>query len=158
MIKVGLGYDLHKLVKNRPLMIGGINIPYDKGEDGHSDGDALLHAITDALLGAAGISDIGELFPPKDPTFKDVDSKKLLSIAWEKVQQLGWKLENIDAVIALEKPKFLTYRDQVRKSIANVLNCDKEKIFIKAKTGEKLGIIGKNKAIAVWAVCLLTKL
>lgn len=157
MIKVGIGYDLHKLVKKRPLIIGGIHIPYNKGEAGHSDGDALLHSITDALLGAAGISDIGELFPPKDPEFKNADSKELLSIAWDKIQKLGWQLENIDAVIALEEPKFLPYRDQVIESIANILKCNKERIFVKAKTGEKLGIIGKNKAIETWAICLISK-
>ena len=96
MIRVGLGYDLHRLVEERPLILGGIEIPFDRGEDGHSDGDALLHAITDALLGASGLGDIGEFFPPSDPRWKGADSKKLLAAAWSKVLASGWELENLD--------------------------------------------------------------
>ncbi|MCQ2982073.1 MAG: 2-C-methyl-D-erythritol 2,4-cyclodiphosphate synthase [Treponemataceae bacterium] len=136
-------------------MLGGVEIPYTKGEAGHSDGDVLLHAITDALLGAAGLGDIGELFPPSDMRFKDADSRKLLQTAWQLVQNDGWKLGNLDCVIALEKPKFLPYRDQVRQSIADCLGVDKKTVFVKAKTGEKLGEIGTGQAVAVWATCLL---
>lgn len=156
-IRTGLGYDLHRLKERRPLMLGGVEIPSDKGEDGHSDGDVLLHAITDALLGAAGLSDIGELFPPSDDRWKGADSKMLLATAWQKVRAEGWKLENLDCVIALEKPKFLPFRTQVRESIASVLECSPDQIFVKAKTGEKLGEIGRSEAVEVWASCLLSR-
>lgn len=156
-IRTGLGYDLHRLVEGRKLMLGGIAIPFEKGEDGHSDGDVLLHAITDALLGAAGIADIGELFPPSDNTWKDADSGKLLQVAWEKVRSEGWSLENLDCVVAMEKPKFLPWREQVRTSIASLLDCSTDRIFVKAKTGEGLGEIGHGEAAAVWATCLISR-
>ena len=157
MIRVGLGTDLHRLVEGRKLMLGGIEIPFEKGEHGHSDGDALLHAITDALLGAAGISDIGELFPPSDAKWKDADSKKLLASAYKLVKGQGWSIENIDCVIKLEKPKFLPYRQAVRESIAGILGIDVSQIFVKAKTGEKLGDVGTSQAIETEAVCLMSK-
>lgn len=156
-MRTGLGYDLHRLVEGRRLVLGGIEIPFEKGEDGHSDGDVLLHAITDALLGAAGIADIGELFPPSDNTWKDADSGKLLQTAWNKVLDDGWQLENLDCVIAMERPKFLPWRSQVRKSIASLLNCGEDKVFVKAKTGEGLGDIGHSEAVAVWATCLISR-
>ena len=157
MIRVGLGTDLHRLVEGRKLMLGGVEIPFEKGEHGHSDGDVLLHAITDALLGAAAISDIGELFPPSDAKWKDADSKKLLASAYELVKGQGWSIENIDCVIKLEKPKFLPYRQAVRESIAGILSIDVSQIFVKAKTGEKLGDVGASQAIEAEAVCLLSK-
>ncbi len=157
MIRIGLGYDLHRLVEGRPLLLGGLEIPSQIGEDGHSDGDVLLHAITDALLGAAGLGDIGEFFPPSDPQWKGADSKVFLSTAWEKIKTKNWKLENLDCVIALEKPKFLPWRKEVITSIAKILCVSPEQIFVKAKTGEKLGEIGTSQAIAVWATCLLSK-
>jgi len=157
MIRTGLGYDLHRLVADRPLVLGGITLPFHLGEDGHSDGDALLHAITDALLGASGLGDIGEFFPPGDPQWKNADSAKLLSQAWKAVAEKGWKIENIDAVIALEKPKFLPYRAQVRASIAGILGISEEQIFVKAKTGEACDAVGHSEAVAVWAVCLLSR-
>ena len=156
-IRTGLGYDLHRLTEGRPLMLGGIEIPFEKGEDGHSDGDVLLHAITDALLGAAGLGDIGELFPPSDDRWKGADSRELLRTAWKKVSDGGWRIENIDCVVALEKPKFLPYREQVRKSIAAVLGCSEESVFVKAKTGEKLGKIGRGEAVEAWVTCLISR-
>ncbi|MCR4940927.1 MAG: 2-C-methyl-D-erythritol 2,4-cyclodiphosphate synthase [Treponemataceae bacterium] len=157
-IRTGLGYDLHRLTEGRKLIIGGVDIPFEKGEDGHSDGDVLLHAITDALLGAAGLGDIGELFPPSDDRWKGADSRKLLKEAWQKVKDEGWKLENIDCVIALERPKFLPYRLQVRESIASVLECPAESVFVKAKTGEKIGKIGRGEAVEAWVTCLISHL
>ncbi len=157
MIRVGLGYDLHRLTEGRKLILGGIEIPFEKGCLGHSDGDALFHAITDALLGASGLGDIGEFFPPSDPQWKGADSAKLLQAAWVKAQQSGWSIENIDCVIALEKPKFLPFRDEVRNSIAQALNITKEQVFVKAKTGEGLSDVGESNAVAVWVVCLLTQ-
>ena len=157
MIRVGLGYDKHLLVEKRKLILGGLVLPFEKGEAGHSDGDVLLHAITDSLLGASGLGDIGSYFPPADEKWKDADSAFLLKKCWGDVRKAGWSLVNLDCVIALEKPKFLPYRDQVRESIAHILECDSSQIFVKAKTGEKIGEIGEGKAVEVWAVCLLEK-
>ncbi|MCQ2610517.1 MAG: 2-C-methyl-D-erythritol 2,4-cyclodiphosphate synthase [Treponema sp.] len=157
MIRTGLGYDLHKLVEGRKLIVGGIEIPFEKGELGHSDGDALLHAITDSLLGASGLGDIGSFFPDTDPQFKDADSAMLLQKAWKCVQDKGWKLENLDCVVLLEKPKFLPYKTQVQENIAKILNVNPDQIFVKAKTGEKLGDVGSSNAIEVFATCLLSK-
>ncbi len=157
MIRVGLGYDLHRLVEGRPLVLGGVTIPFDRGEDGHSDGDALLHAITDALLGASGLGDIGEFFPPSDEKWKGADSRALLQAAWSAARDAGWRIENLDAVIALQAPKFLPWRQAVRDSIAGVLEIDRERVFVKAKTGEGLGPVGKSEAVEVWATCLLSR-
>ena len=157
MIHTGMGYDKHRLVENRKLMLGGIEVPFEKGEDGHSDGDAVLHAVTDALLGASHLGDIGSYFPDTDPAFKDADSKKLLSIAWNDVKKEGWSLENLDIVILLEKPKFISYRDKVISSIADILGVTSDKVFVKAKTGEKTGDVGEGKVIEVFANCLLKK-
>lgn len=157
MFRIGLGYDLHRLAAGRPLLLGGIRLPFDAGEDGHSDGDVLFHAITDALLGAAALGDIGSFFPPEDSRWKNADSAELLRTAWNDIAGHGWKLENLDCVVALEKPKFLPYREAVRKNIAAVLDCSVERIFVKAKTGEKLGEIGRGEAIAAWAVCLIVR-
>ena len=157
MIRIGLGYDLHTLTEGRPLILGGVHIPFEKGEAGHSDGDVLLHALADALLGAACLGDIGELFPPSDPRWKDADSRVLLKTVWEKVQAAGWQLENADCVIALQKPKILPYRNAIRQSIAGILSVSIDQIFIKAKTGEGVGVIGNGTAAAVWCSCLISR-
>ena len=136
ILRTGLGYDLHRLTAGRKLVIGGIDIPFEKGEDGHSDGDALLHAITDALLGASGLGDIGSFFPPEEEQWKDADSSVLLQTVWKKIQAEGWKLNNLDCVIKLEKPKFLPYRNQVISSVAETLGVSTEQVFVKAKTGD----------------------
>ena len=157
MIRVGLGTDLHKLVEGRKLMLGGIHIPFEKGEHGHSDGDVLLHAITDSLLGASAIGDIGELYPPSDDKWKNADSGELLMNAYKLVKNEGWTIENIDCVIKLEKPKFLPYRQAVCESIAKLLEIEPSQVFVKAKTGEKLGYVGAGESIEAEAVCLLSK-
>lgn len=157
MIRIGMGYDLHRLIENRPLMIGGIHIPSSKGEEAHSDGDVLLHAITDAILGAAALGDIGEFFPPAQDKWKNALSADLLSISWKEVQKKGWKLENLDCVLILEKPQFLPHRSAVCKNIALILGVAETQIFVKAKTAEKLGDIGDGNAVAAHAVCLLSK-
>ncbi len=161
MFRIGMGYDKHILVDSaetgRKLWLGGVEIPSDKGEDGHSDGDVLLHAITDAVLGASALGDIGSYFPPSDMQWKDADSKVLLAKCWSDVKEAGWKLGNIDCVIALEKPKFLPHRDQERSSIAKILECDIDRVFVKAKTGEKTGDVGQRKVVEVWCTCLLEK-
>ena len=157
MIRVGLGYDIHRLIEGRPLILGGIVLPFEKGEDGHSDGDVLFHAITDAVLGASGLGDIGSFFPPEDPQWKDADSAKLLETVMEKVRAAGWKIENLDCVIKLEKPKFIPYRQQVIESVARALQIQPEQVFVKAKTGEKLPPVGTGDAVEATAVCLLSK-
>ena len=154
-MRVGMGYDVHRLTENRKLILGGVEIPFEKGEDGHSDGDVLLHAITDSLLGAAGLSDIGELFPPSDEKWKGADSRELLKYGWNLVKEKGYKLGNLDCVIAIERPKILPFRKEIIKSIAQILEVDETQIFVKAKTGEKLGEIGNGLAVAVWSTCLL---
>jgi len=157
MIRVGLGYDLHRLIKGRKLIIGGVIFDSDKGEDGHSDGDVLFHAITDAVLGAAGLGDIGSYFPPENEEWKNADSALLLSTVLKDVYAKGWKLVNLDCVVKLEKPKFLPQRRAVIESIARVFGAAPEQIFVKAKTGEKLPPVGTGDAIEAQAVCLLEK-
>ena len=158
MIRVGLGYDLHRLVEGRRLILGDVIFDFDKGEDGHSDGDVLLHAITDALLGAAGLGDIGSYFPPEEPKWKDADSAELLRAVWKDVRAAGWDLVNLDCVIKLEKPKFLPHRRDVILSIAKILGVEENQVFVKAKTGEKLPPVGTSEAVEAQAVCLLRQL
>ena len=155
MIRTGLGYDLHRLKKGRRFLLGGIEIPCSKGELGHSDGDALAHAISDALLGASGQGDIGELFPPSDPAWKDSDSMSLLRTVFARVKEAGWRLVNLDCVIICEKPKVLPFRDVIRNSLAEALEAPIERIFLKGKTAEGLGPVGRGKAVEVLAQCLL---
>ena len=157
MIRVGFGYDLHRLIPGRPLILGGVVLPFERGEDGHSDGDVLFHAITDAVLGASGLGDIGSFFPPEDPKWKDADSAELLKTVMEKVKAAGWQLENLDCVIKLEKPKFIPYRVQVIESIAATLGITPDKVFVKAKTGEKLPPVGTSEAVEAEAVCLMCR-
>ncbi len=157
MIRVGLGYDLHRLVNGRRLVLGGVEFDFEKGEDGHSDGDVLLHAITDAVLGASGLGDIGSYFPPEDMKWKDADSAELLRTVMRDVLAAGWTIENIDCVIKLEKPKFLPKRQQVIESVANILGVKNEQVFVKAKTGEKLPPVGTSEAVEAECVCLLSR-
>jgi len=158
MIRTGIGYDIHRLKKGRRFLLGGVVIPFSKGEVGHSDGDVLAHAIIDAVLGACGIGDIGELYPPSDPAFKNCDSMKLLRNAFEKAKQAGWRLVNLDCVIICEKPKVLPLRDVIRNSLAEALEVPPESVFLKGKTAERLGPVGRGKAVEAFAVCLLEKL
>ena len=157
MIRVGLGYDLHRLVEGRKLILGGVEFPFEKGEDGHSDGDVLLHAITDAVLGASGLGDIGSYFPPEDAKWKDANSADLLRAVLKDVYAAGWKIENLDCVIKLEKPKFLSHRQEVINSISSILNVNPDQVFVKAKTGEKLPPVGTSEAVEAEAVVLLSK-
>lgn len=157
MIRVGLGYDLHRLIEGRKLILGGIVLPFEKGEDGHSDGDVLFHAITDAVLGASGLGDIGSYFPPEDAKWKDADSAQLLSAVLKDVYAKGWKIENLDCVIKLEKPKFIPFRQQVVNNIASVMGIEADQVFVKAKTGEKLPPVGTGDAVEAYCTCLLSK-
>ena len=154
-IHTGLGIDVHRLVSGRKLLLGGVELDFDKGEDGHSDGDVLLHAITDALLGASGLGDIGSYFPPEDAKWKDANSAQLLQTVWKDIQNKGWQIANLDCVVELEKPKFLPHREKVCASIANILNISKENVFVKAKTGEGLESIGTGQAVKATCTCLL---
>jgi len=155
MIRTGLGYDIHRLKKGRRFLLGGVEIPFSKGEDGHSDADALAHAVIDALLGASALGDIGEFFPPCDPAWKNADSMELLRKVYSRVKGAGWKIVNLDCVIICEKPKVLPFRDVIRKSLAEILEVAKDCVFVKGKTKEGLGVVGKGKAIEVFAQCLL---
>jgi len=158
MIKTGLGYDIHRLIKGRRFLLGGVEIPFSKGEEGHSDGDALAHAVCDALLGAAALGDIGELFPPSDPAYKDADSMELLRNVFARVKKSGWKPVNLDCVIICEKPKVLPFRDVIRNSLAKTLEVPLDCVFVKGKTAEGLGHTGKGRAVEVLAQCLLEKI
>jgi len=158
MIRVGLGYDIHRLKKGRRFLLAGIEIPFSKGEDGHSDGDVLAHAVIDALLGACAIADIGEMFSPSDPVYKDADSMELLRKAYTLVIQKGFKVTNLDCVIICEKPKVLPYRDVISKSLAEALDIPVENIFLKGKTTEGLGPAGRGKAVEAYVVCLIEKI
>ena len=157
MIRVGLGYDLHRLIEERKLLLGGIELPFERGEDGHSDGDVLFHAITDALLGASGLGDIGSFFPPEEAKWKDADSAELLRTVMKKVYADGWKIENLDCVVKLEKPKFIPHRQAVIENIAKVLEVAPDQVFVKAKTGEKIPPVGTSEAVEAFVTCLLSK-
>ena len=151
-MRVGFGNDNHRLVEGRPLMLGGIEIPFDKGEDAHSDGDVLLHAISDAILGAKALGDIGQLFPDDSPHTKDMPSLAIL----KSVQILsGARIINIDSTITLEKPKLADHLPAIRKSIADLLEINIKQVSVKAKTAEGLGPIGEGKAIKAEAVVLI---
>ncbi len=155
--RVGLGQDLHRLVEGRPFVLAGLEIPASKGELAHSDGDVLAHAVCDALLGASGLGDIGQLYPPSDPKYKDADSMLLLGDVWNLVRKAGWHLVNLDAVIICEKPKILEYRDKIRANLATCLNVDIDQVFLKAKTNEGCDEIGRQGAVAANVVCLLSR-
>ena len=157
MFRVGLGRDIHRLIPGRPFLLGGVHIPFDKGEAGHSDGDVLTHAVIDALLGAAGLGDIGELFPPGLSKWKDADSLELLRTAWNLVQTQGWRVVNLDCVVICENPKILPFRENIRNSLAKVLGIGVESVFVKGKTNEGLGSLGRGEAVEALALCLLEK-
>ena len=154
-MRIGQGYDVHRLVKGRKLIIGGVEINYELGLDGHSDADVLLHAISDALLGAAALGDIGKHFPDTDPKYKGADSLKLLSQVGRLLLELNYKIVNIDATIIAQKPKMSPYIDDMRKNIADALQIDVDSVSVKATTEEGLGFTGKGEGISSLAVCLI---
>lgn len=154
-MKIGIGYDVHKLVEGRKLIIGGVNIPFEKGLLGHSDADVLVHAIMDSILGALGEGDIGKHFPDTDEQYKDISSLILLERVYNTMKELKYKVGNIDSIIVAERPKMVPYIDDMRKNIAGILNTDISNINIKATTTEKLGFEGKGEGIASYSVCLL---
>ncbi|WML42555.1 2-C-methyl-D-erythritol 2,4-cyclodiphosphate synthase [Neobacillus sp. PS3-40] len=157
MFRIGQGFDVHQLIEGRPLIIGGITIPYEKGLLGHSDADVLLHSIADACLGAIGEGDIGRHFPDTDPHLKNADSAKLLEQIWGQVKQKGYVLGNLDCTIIAQKPKMSPYIEQMKIKIAELLDATIEQINVKATTTEKLGFTGRGEGIASQAVILLQK-
>ncbi|MGG4096372.1 2-C-methyl-D-erythritol 2,4-cyclodiphosphate synthase [Paenibacillus sp. FSL W8-0187] len=157
MIRVGQGFDVHQLVEGRPCIIGGVTIPYDKGLLGHSDADVLLHAVTDAILGALGLGDIGRHFPDNDPAFKDADSLKLLEQVWVMAKERGYRLGNIDSTIIAQKPKMAPYIPQMAEVIAKALDAEVDQVNVKATTTEQLGFAGRGEGIAAQSVVCLVK-
>lgn len=154
-LRIGEGWDVHQLVAGRPLVIGGVHIPYEKGLLGHSDADVLLHAITDALLGAAGLGDIGRHFPDTDERFRGADSAVLLAEAAARVRARGWAIGNIDSTVIAQAPKLAPHIEAMRARIAGVLGLDAGQVNVKAKTAEKLGPVGEGRSIEARAVVLL---
>lgn len=155
--RIGQGFDVHALVADRPLIIGGVHIPYDRGLQGHSDADVLLHALTDALFGAAGLGDIGRHFPDTDPAYRGADSRVLLRIAMEKVKDDGWQVVNVDATVHAQAPKIGPHAPAMMQNIAADLGITIQQINIKAKTNEGLGHLGRQEGIAANVVLMLSR-
>lgn len=153
----GVGYDSHRLVEGRKLLLGGVEIPFEKGFLGHSDGDILLHALTDAVLGAAALGDIGQHFPPSDPQWENADSLVFLRHARELVEARGYRIVNVDAVVVIERPKILTYREQIRGKISQALGIETDRVSVKAKTAEGIGPVGAGESAEAHAVAVLCR-
>ncbi len=150
--RTGIGYDSHRLAAGRKLILGGIEIPFEKGLSGHSDADILLHAVTDALLGAAGLGDIGSHFPPSDPQWKDADSLVFLNHARSLVEERGYRIVNVDVALIIERPKIGPHREQICRKVAESLGIDVDRVSVKAKTAEGLGPVGRGEAAEAHAV------
>lgn len=155
--RVGLGHDTHRLAANLKLMIGGVEIPHSHGAVAHSDGDVLLHAVTDAILGALGWGDIGEWFPDTDQQYQGADSVELLEQVMQRVSEEGWRVENADCIIFAQKPKLSPYKRTISDKLATILNVDSNRVNVKAKTGEQVGPVGRQEAICAEVVILMTK-
>ena len=156
-IRTGLGYDIHRLAEGRRFVLGGVDIPFDKGPLGHSDGDCLVHAVIDALLGASGGPDIGRLFPDDDPAWKDACSLDLLARVMDRLLEGGWLVGNVDVVVVLERPKLAGHIERMKDALCPVLGLDGSHLAIKAKTNEGLGPVGSGGAVACWASVLIRK-
>ena len=154
-MRVGLGYDVHRLTEGRDLILGGVKIPYEKGLLGHSDADVLLHAVMDALLGAAALGDIGNHFPDTDPAFKGADSMKLLEETVRRVREAGYEVGNVDATVIAQKPKLAPYIPEMKENISRAIGISPDRINVKATTEEHLGFTGEGLGISAQAVCLL---
>jgi len=154
-MRVGIGYDVHPLVSGRRLILGGVEIPFDKGLDGWSDADVLTHSVIDALLGAAALGDIGSHFPPGDPQYQDISSLVLLERVGHELDDKGWRIENIDATVVAEKPRLSEYIETIRQSLSQTLGVSSDKVSVKAKTSAGLGFIGRGEGIAAYAVAML---
>ena len=154
-MRIGHGYDVHRLVEGRDLILGGMRVAYEKGLDGHSDADVLVHAVMDALLGAAGLGDIGKLFPDNDPQYKGISSMKLLKVVRQRIEEKGYRVSNIDVTMIAQRPKLRPYIPQMEMNIAVMLGIDGDRVNIKATTEEHLGFTGDGSGMACHAVCLL---
>jgi len=154
-MRVGIGHDTHRLRPGGPLRLGGVDIPHDREAIGHSDADALLHAVIDALLGAAALGDVGQMFPDADPENRGRDSAEMLAAALEAVGKLGWRIVNIDCIVFAQRPKLLAHRQTIRQRVADILGIELERVGLQAKTGEGIGSIGREEAIAAQCVALL---
>ncbi len=155
--RIGHGYDVHRLVEGRPLILGGVNVPYERGLLGHSDADVLVHAIMDALLGAAALGDIGRHFPDSDNKYKDISSLKLLAHVGDLLDKHGFEIVNIDSIIVAQSPRLAAYIPQMKQNIAQVLGMDEGDVNVKATTTEKLGFTGREEGISSYAVCIINK-
>lgn len=155
--RVGIGYDSHRLAPGRRLVIGGVELPGELGLEGHSDADVLAHAVTDALLGAAGLGDIGEHFPDIDERFRDADSMQLLAEVVESVHNAGLRVENLDCTVVMERPKLAPHREAIRERLAGVLGLDARRVNVKASTGEGIGFVGRGEGVAALAVAALAE-
>lgn len=156
-MRIGLGYDIHALEEGRKMVLGGVSFEYGKGLKGHSDGDVLLHAVTDAILGALGAGDIGMRFPDTDPAYKDADSKELLKEVVSEMKSKGYSVVNLDSVVVAEEPKISPLKEEIVLCISSILGVSKDKVNVKGKTSEKLGPVGEGKAIEAQAIVLLDK-
>ncbi len=156
-MRIGQGYDVHRLVQDRPLILGGVEVPYEKGLLGHSDADVLIHAVMDALLGAAALGDIGQHFPDTDPAYKGISSVELLKKVGELLDEKGFVIENIDSTIIAQRPKLASYRPQMAANIADALHLDVSRVSVKATTEEGLGFTGNGEGISAQAIALLTE-
>ncbi|TVR30395.1 MAG: 2-C-methyl-D-erythritol 2,4-cyclodiphosphate synthase [Balneolaceae bacterium] len=156
-MRIGLGYDVHSFREGDGIILGGVSIPFDKSLKGHSDADVLLHAITDAILGALALGDLGEHFPDTDPAYKGIDSKILLAETYSMMIEKGYVLVNLDATVVAEKPKLNPHMHDIRHSISECLHCDIEQVSVKATTSEKMGFIGREEGIAVHAIVLIQR-
>ncbi|MEE8450277.1 MAG: 2-C-methyl-D-erythritol 2,4-cyclodiphosphate synthase [Thermoguttaceae bacterium] len=154
-MRIGIGHDTHRLKPGGPLRLGGVDIPHDRELDGHSDADVLLHAVTDALLGAAALGDIGQMFPDTDPINRGRDSAEMLHAACEAVEAVGWKVGNIDCIVFAQRPRLLPHRQAIRQRLADILAIDAEQIGLKGKTGEQVGPVGEQQVIEAQCVALL---
>ncbi len=154
-MRIGLGYDIHRLVQGRRLVLGGVEIPFEKGLLGHSDADVLIHAVCDAVLGAAGMGDIGYHFPDTDPEFKDIYSIKLLAVTYEMIRSKGFSVNNIDSTIFAEAPRLSPYKEEMKRNIARTLQINPDQVNIKATTAEGVGLIGKGEGIAAMCIVLM---
>ncbi len=156
-MRIGHGYDVHRLTEGRKLVLGGVEIPFEKGLDGHSDADVLIHAVMDALLGAAAMPDIGNLFPDKDPAYAGISSMKLLAEVKDRLMQAGWQIGNVDVTMLAQRPKLAPYISSMRRNLAHCLAIDVGQVNVKATTEEGLGFTGTGEGMACHAVCLLEK-
>ena len=155
--RIGIGFDVHAFASGRKLIIGGIEIPYNKGLQGHSDADVLLHAVTDALLGALALGDIGKYFPDTSPEFKNADSSTLLKKTYNLVSEKGYNIGNVDSIVAMQAPKIAPYISQMQKKISGILETNTDNVSIKATTTEKLGFVGREEGVSAFATVLLIK-